>query len=360
MTISLCMIVKNEEAILARCLESVSGCFDEIIILDTGSNDRTCEIAKKYTEHVFETTWNDDFSKARNESFSYATCDYIMWLDADDILTEENKKRLIHLKNTESDHADLYFMNYATAYDEQDNPTFYYERERIVKRTTPHRWEGCVHETLQCNGIYKRIDITICHKSVKKTYSKRNLYILSTKLKADGFLKPREWYYYARELFYHKQYFDAIHSLESYLMSKTGWIENRIDAYLILSKCYEAIGDVNTALASLFRSLQESLPRAETCCEIGRLFMKLENYQSAIWWYQLAMDGCEAPSNGAFINTDYSKYVPCLQLCVCFDKIGNYKTAKYYHQMIAEERPWSTAVQHNMHYFESLEQNGIL
>ena len=87
-TISLCMIVKNEEDVLGRCLEGVKDIVDEIIIVDTGSCDTTKEIASKYTEKLYEFPWIGDFSAARNYSFSKATMEYIMWLDADDELLQ--------------------------------------------------------------------------------------------------------------------------------------------------------------------------------------------------------------------------------------------------------------------------------
>ena len=77
-SISLCMIVKNEEDVLSRCLESVSGLVDEIIIVDTGSTDRTQETAACFTDKIFAFPWQDDFAAARNEAFSHASMDY--WL----------------------------------------------------------------------------------------------------------------------------------------------------------------------------------------------------------------------------------------------------------------------------------------
>ena len=97
-TISLSMIVKNEEDVLARCLDSVKDIVDEIIIVDTGSIDKTKEIAKEYTDKIFDFKWIDDFSAARNYSFSKASKDYIFWLDADDIILEEDKEKLKQLK----------------------------------------------------------------------------------------------------------------------------------------------------------------------------------------------------------------------------------------------------------------------
>lgn len=89
-TISICMIVKNEEDVLGRALKSVQGIADEIIIVDTGSTDSTKEIASSYTNKIYDFEWCDDFSKARNYSFSKATKDYCMWLDADDVILEED------------------------------------------------------------------------------------------------------------------------------------------------------------------------------------------------------------------------------------------------------------------------------
>lgn len=77
-TVSLCMIVKNEEDVLARCLESAKPVADEIIIVDTGSTDRTREIAREFTDNVCEFPWIDDFAAARNFSFSKATMEYCM------------------------------------------------------------------------------------------------------------------------------------------------------------------------------------------------------------------------------------------------------------------------------------------
>ena len=91
-TISLCMIVKNEEDTLPRCLESVGGLVEEIIVVDTGSDDRTKEAALEYGAKVYDFPWVEDFSKARNFSFSKATQQYCLWLDADDVIDPEYRQ----------------------------------------------------------------------------------------------------------------------------------------------------------------------------------------------------------------------------------------------------------------------------
>ena len=116
-TISLCMIVKNESEVLARCLDSVRDAVDEIIIIDTGSDDNTREIARRYTDHVYDFEWIDDFSAARNYSFSKASMDYCMWLDADDMLAPEARAALCALKATLDPSVAVVMMKYDTAFD---------------------------------------------------------------------------------------------------------------------------------------------------------------------------------------------------------------------------------------------------
>ena len=97
-TISLCMIVKNEEKVLARCLDTVADLVEEIIIVDTGSDDRTKEIAARYTDKIYDFVWINDFSAARNFAFSKATQEYIYSADADEVLDESNRQRIRILK----------------------------------------------------------------------------------------------------------------------------------------------------------------------------------------------------------------------------------------------------------------------
>src|SRR5205823_5094968 len=92
--VSLCMIVKNEEENLAACLQSVQGLVKEMIIVDTGSTDRTKEIAASFGAKVYDFTWIDNFAAARNESLRHATGRWIFWLDADERLDETNRRRL--------------------------------------------------------------------------------------------------------------------------------------------------------------------------------------------------------------------------------------------------------------------------
>ena len=116
-TLSLCMIVKNEEDVIGRCLECVSDVFDEIIVVDTGSEDKTRDIVKKYTKNLYYFKWIEDFAAARNYAFSKATKDYIMWLDADDIILDKDKEKIKELKINMDKSIDMVMMKYNTSFD---------------------------------------------------------------------------------------------------------------------------------------------------------------------------------------------------------------------------------------------------
>ena len=88
------MIVRDEENNLPTCLESVRGLFDEIVIVDTGSTDRTAEIARSFGARVFDFVWVDDFAAARNAALARATGDYAFWLDADDVVEPAQRQKL--------------------------------------------------------------------------------------------------------------------------------------------------------------------------------------------------------------------------------------------------------------------------
>ncbi|MCM1115669.1 MAG: glycosyltransferase family 2 protein [Clostridium sp.] len=358
-TVSLCMIVKNEESVLGRCLDCIQDAVDEIIIVDTGSTDKTKSIAEKYTKNIFDFVWTDDFSAARNEAFSKATKDYIMWLDADDIITAENKTRLIELKDNLNG-TDAVMLKYNTAFDEDGEPTFSYYRERLIRRASFISWRGAVHETIEYNGTAIYSTIAIHHKSIKTAYSTRNLDIYEKQLAKGLKLNPRDTFYYGRELYYHKRYRRAIEILSGFLLDDNGWFENKIEACKILSFCFLETADDNKAIDALTKSFSYDIPRAEICCLIGNIFMSKQQYSNAVFWFELALTIPKNERPGAFTDINYYGYIPCLQLCVCYDKLNDYKKAEDYNLKAGACRPHSSAYLQNLNYFQSLHTRGLL
>ena len=125
-TVSLCMIVKNEEDVLSRCLSSVQGLVEEMVVVDTGSTDSTKEVARKFTDRVFDFPWAEDFSQARNFSFSQATQQFCLWMDADDVIDPEYRQGFLELKQALPPQTDVVMLPYHAAFDEGGRPVLTY------------------------------------------------------------------------------------------------------------------------------------------------------------------------------------------------------------------------------------------
>lgn len=346
------MIVKNEEECLMRCLSGVFGIADEIIIVDTGSSDKTLEIAKKYTDKIFSFEWIDDFSAARNFSFSKASCDYCLWLDADDVIPPKSRQKFVELKKNLSPDTDIVMLPYLTAFDENGNPTFSYYRERIIKNTPVYKWGGRVHEAIVPVGNVIYADAEIIHKKEKLPDAERNLRIYEKMLAEHNTFTPRDKFYYGRELFFHKRYDEAGSVFTDVLSDKNAWAENKIDAHRLLAKCYLEKNDIPSALSALFGSLTFSDPRAEICCLAGKIMAECGNYREAVFWYELALADRSAKESGAFVNPDCRGFIPAIELCVCYDRLGNRKKAIEYNELALSFKPYSKEALSNKKYFE--------
>ncbi|MDE6984800.1 MAG: glycosyltransferase [Lachnospiraceae bacterium] len=353
-TISLCMIVKNEEMHIARCLDSVAALVDEIVIVDTGSTDRTVEIVSEYTSKVFSHQWKEDFAEARNESFSRATMDYCMWMDADDVLDAAEQDKFLQLKQSLAPDVDIVMMKYNTSFDEAGRPSFSYFRERWVRNCAQYCWVGAVHEVIPPAGKIIYSDIAVSHRKMNAGDPDRNLRIYQ-KMIADGKqLEPRQQYYYGRELYYHKKYEEAAAVLESFLRVPEGWVENKIEACSVCASCYSGLGQDQAALNTLLRSMSFDLPRAELCCEIGKYFLEHGNFHNAVYWYETALHIPRKENAGGFVLPDCYDYVPLLQLCVCYDRMGDRQRAMEYNERAGACKPYSKAYLYNKQYFDSL------
>ena len=160
-TISLCMIVKNEEENLPRCLYSIKDYVDEIIIVDTGSTDRTVEIANDSGAKVFIHPWEGSFSKARNYSLKYATCDWILILDADHELEKTDAHKLVEtIKDKEANY--VFFRVYDTYKDSKNLAV--YDFGLLFRNHLGFHYSGIVHNALiTTDAIIKKTNIRIYH-----------------------------------------------------------------------------------------------------------------------------------------------------------------------------------------------------
>ena len=352
-SLSLCMIVKDEEKTLPLILEKAHLYADEIVIVDTGSTDSTKEIAIKYTDKVFDFVWCDDFSKARNFSFDKASCEYVMWLDGDDLVFDDSINEIKEWKNTE-EKCDFLMCKYITKFDEKYNPIFEFYRERIIKNNKKYRWRNRVHEVIIPTGeIIKNNKIKIFHNKIKD-YTKRNLNIYNDMIKKGEFFSPRDQYYYARELYFNGMIPEAIHQFSKFLVEDKGWVENKIDACLHLARCYQIQKDYSKTLTALFGSFVFGLPRGEVLYEIGNTFFLLKNVDFAIYWYGQALGKEDVCEGGCFCENLSTSLLPALQLCVCYCQKGQLEQAYKYHLIAKDFSPDDERVKYNELYFSKI------
>jgi tetratricopeptide (TPR) repeat protein len=147
LTISLCMIVKDEEAMIGRCLEAARGAVDEIVVVDTGSTDRTVEIAEGLGARVLHHAWDGDFSAARNVSFAAATGDWVMYLDADEVLVGEDVDRLRALAGRTWREA-FFLTEINHTGDLEDGTAITHDAMRLFRNRPEYRFEGRIHEQI--------------------------------------------------------------------------------------------------------------------------------------------------------------------------------------------------------------------
>jgi glycosyltransferase involved in cell wall biosynthesis len=354
------MIVKNEEPVIGRCLESVKDLVDEIIIVDTGSTDRTREIVSKYTDKVYDYEWKNDFAAARNYDFSKATKDYIMWLDADDVVFPKEKKKFLKAKKNIAVGTDVVMMIYEVEFDETGKVTQSFYRERLFRRERKFEWKGRIHESIdiydESEGKNKitHAEVKISHQPILENKDKaRNLRILEDMLAKGEEFTARDQNYYAIELAFNKRYEEAIVELNRYIEREDSWLEPQINCCLELSRCYQGLGDDKQALYSLFRSFDYDEPRAEICCEVGKLFYAKKNYKVSIEWYKYAFEKDVNNYLACYRSNDCYDIVPAIHLCACYEALGDRKKALYYHELTKQFNPNHDAVIRNEAYFKN-------
>jgi tetratricopeptide (TPR) repeat protein len=146
--ISLCMIARNEESQLRNCLLSVADLVNEVIVVDTGSTDRTKEIARQCGAKVFDFPWVDDFAAARNESLRQAAGPWILWLDADECFDGENRKRLQQLLSVLGDKNCVYMMKQWSIGEQPNGSSMVVDQARLFRKQPGVGWRLRIHEQI--------------------------------------------------------------------------------------------------------------------------------------------------------------------------------------------------------------------
>lgn len=351
MKISLCMIVRDEERVLCRCLDSAADLFDEIVIVDTGSSDGTKTLAERYTPLLFDFPWQDDFAAARNFAFSKGTGDYLVWLDADDVIPDRSRALFPALKEElDRERPDAVMCPYDVGFSD-GVPAATFDRERFLKREAGFLWTGRVHECIAPHGKIFRRDFHISHLGSEKVRGARNLHIYQ-KWAAEEPLSCRDLFYYGRELQYNGLYTEAIAVLNE-AISADGWYVAKIEACKSLARALEGKGQREAARTALFRSFLFGEPRASVCCEIGRLFRADRKLREATFWYETALLCRDHSAEGDFEEPDRRSITPLLELVCCYYALGDRKRARMCHQKTEELAPEHPSVRFNREFFRN-------
>lgn len=270
--ISVVMIVKNEEAMLARCLESVKEA-DEIIVCDTGSTDTTVEIAKRFTDKVYtDFTWCDDFSKARNHAKEKATGDWILSIDADEFLHDFSRVR-------EAVEREGVMWN-VKLIGETDGQIHLFPR--LFKNIPAIQWEGAVHNRLNTipNGVCD-VEITYGQSPAHLQDPNRAIRILENEVKTKG--QPREMYYLGKEYMHRGRYSEAIVMLTEYLR-RSVFLAEMADANLLISQCYWQIGVPDKAHDACLQAIRINAHFKEAILWMGAMSSEANAQQ----WHAMA------------------------------------------------------------------------
>ncbi len=287
-TFSLCMIVKNEEAVLKRCLDSFKNAFDEIIVVDTGSTDNTKLIAKEYTDKIYDFAWTGSFSDARNYAFSKASCDYIYSCDADEVLEPSEFEKLVLLKRAMMTEIEIVQMYYVTPDEYNTVENFKKDlRPKLYKRLRTFTWIDPVHESVNLNPVVFDSDIEIKHLPVNN-HSGRDFAIFEKMFDNNTYMSSKLVMMYARELLISGKEEDLINAISCFEAIANDENRSQDDikaAYCVLAKAYRILDEADNFFKIALKDMVTGAC-SEVCHEIGNYYRNHGNTAEAdIWFY---------------------------------------------------------------------------
>ncbi|MGV7118418.1 glycosyltransferase [Paenibacillus kyungheensis] len=329
-TISLCMIVKNEEKVLEKCLNSVQSKVDEIIIVDTGSTDRTLEIAEKYQAKIYSFEWINDFAAARNYSLDQATSDYLLVLDADEYLEEQSD-----LKKDIAEFKDYYIMRIKNLL--SNNRVLTHSSIRVFKNEKRLRYKNRLHEHLDIDQLENELsrgeaEAIVQHTGYtdeimeEKDKRNRNMPLMQIEVKEN----PTSYNLYnMAKLYMNIEEYDK--AFEYFKKAFVG-SENRMYQPELLTKmasCLDQLGFIEDGLKVLEDAVELYPEDTGIWNERGNLFKKAGYYRDAelAWLHCLAIG-----DNGITVNEGVGSYIAYFNLAILYDMQG--KLLKSYEMIV--------------------------
>ncbi|SHJ76590.1 TPR domain-containing glycosyltransferase [Paramaledivibacter caminithermalis] len=311
-TVSLCMIVKNEEKHLERCLSSVKELVDEMIIVDTGSRDNTVEIAKKFNAKIFYYDWDDNFSNARNFSIQHATKDWILLMDGDDEFNKEDYEKYTKVIN-DSKKDGHYFKTLSFVGNIPSNDVVSNLNLRLLRNNKKYKFIGAIHEQITCvtdKMDYKNFsteDIRIFHYgylnnvAIEKNKRNRNISIIEEELKANPH-NPFHLFNLGNEYFAMGNKEKALKLFNS-VYDNLNWNDGFASKLVIRRiMCLDELGKYGEALQAIEEGLKIYPEFTDLELIRGWIHLKNKKYTLAIDSFNKCLELGEAPSQLEFLN----------------------------------------------------------
>lgn len=333
--ISVCIIVKNEEKVIRRCLESIYGIPDEIVIVDTGSTDRTKEIALEYSNLVFDYVWEHDFSKARNFAADRATGKWILAIDADEFVDRDSFSNFIRNFREQTPQANILAVQIVNFVGTRGQSTVLNYHERLYINNGTIRYYRSIHEMLKHkDGLEKKgiSELQIFHSGYmedvvkNKNKSERNLTLLKNKKNKE----PIDYFFLGNEYYQLKDYDRAIQYYKKAYQQKENISHDWVLKLLVrLTNCLTAIGRSKEALEVINSSIEVFPEIVDYQFLKGQIYAELDKTEDAIVIFENIIrnkDQLKADS-----STDYLEYLPHKYLGELYEKKANLSLAvKHY------------------------------
>lgn len=291
--LSACMIVKNEESVIERCINSYKAIVDEIIVVDTGSSDETKKIALELGADVYDFNWEGDFSAAKNFALGKATGNWVIFLDADEYFPNDMAKKIPDLVKKYGQGQRKIILTKMINIDEDDGEILCdFSQARIFKNESTLRYSGKIHESLKSSGpkieavLVDEKELKIMHtgysKRLAEEKARRNLDMLLQEIE-NGNNDPRLYSYIATSYSTLKQPEEAIKYSKKYL--KSGAKMEGIDSKLY----YLLIADmmaINSDFEEVYEIIQEAIKKFNDnpmpYAYLGQWYYAKKEYQKAI------------------------------------------------------------------------------
>ncbi len=355
------MIVRDEEEVIERCLSTVVSLVDEIVIVDTGSIDGTIACCRKFTANIFKFEWQEDFAAARNFAFSKASSDYILWLDADDVIEAEHVPALSLLKERLTH--DVYFLPYNYSQDEYQRSSCMLMRERIVRNDGSFQWKYPVHEVIHNTAGRSASYETIPVKHSRTPHgierdSGRNLAILQQAMRHENYAhEPRMWFYLGQELYDHRRFEEAIPAFERFVSFPDLWQEEHAIALFRIAQCHVACigGDdehIHAARWYARKAIAVDSRWAEPHYALGEIAFHVGDDEEAIFWFRKCLR--DVPPVLSPVNRELYHVKPYLYLVFCYDRLRQYEDARRYNELALRHKPNDRGLLHNRAYLNAL------